>query len=320
MTQVMINMVELIISVFENIMTIIGVVSALWIYWSWRKDYKAKYTGKLEWPPALLIYYSGTIKYGVIGQVTDDTEMSLILYHLVSEKGEGITKEEIVKKYLKWANSGTPFMGLNTRMLFKGVTTYKGFLQREKKINPDNQSNGALMRCGPLHLLSKEKSLLDCKITNPNDVCIDVNNCYLEMMRKMYDTKEKKEILRYGRGVLENESVLTVFDQALSDEKFSRTVTGTTKGWVLHAFYCVVFSFSKFSSYKEAISTIIRQGGDTDTNAAITGSFFGLYLGLRKIREEEEKNVSILLDQSDKTEKGEFPRSKEYTLEWLKDK
>ena len=38
----MINMVELIISVFENIMTIIGVVSALWIYWSWRKDYKAK--------------------------------------------------------------------------------------------------------------------------------------------------------------------------------------------------------------------------------------------------------------------------------------
>jgi ADP-ribosylglycohydrolase len=93
------------------------------------------------------------VRYLECGQPTDDTEMTLALCHALIS-GSGYDADRVALAYMAWANDGTFAMGRNTRALFKGVTTLKGFQSRCcKNRTTACQSNGALMRCCPLVLL-----------------------------------------------------------------------------------------------------------------------------------------------------------------------
>ena len=56
----------------------------------------------------------------------------------------------------------------------------------------------------------------------------------------------------------------------------------------------IAFSWSfflKFDNYYEACTTIIKSGGDTDTNSAILGALYGAKYGLKHFSEYHIKNV-----------------------------
>lgn len=113
------------------------------------------YTGKLEFriTRAAKPFFKIPARTSVVGQITDDTEMAMVLANVLNK---GYTKQDAALAYMKWSNSNVPFLGKNTNNLFKGVKTYRGYIKRyEKFSNPDNQSNGPLMRCYPLVVDSK---------------------------------------------------------------------------------------------------------------------------------------------------------------------
>lgn len=108
------------------------------------------YTGKLEFRIIRVAkpFFKIPERTSVVGQITDDTEMAMVLANVLNK---GYTKQDAALAYMKWSNSNVPFLGKNTKNLFKGVKTYRGYIKRyEKFSNPDNQSNGPLMRCYPL--------------------------------------------------------------------------------------------------------------------------------------------------------------------------
>jgi len=150
------------------------------------------YTGWIIYAPRLLIRMQG-YHTAVVGQPTDDTEMSLTLLRSLIDNN-GYQPKLIVKDYLNWAyhkpftyldSSGNihskntrPFgMGINTKSLFGQIKTVNGYVKRyRKKFNQDplleleqssqynrlnlqstevrsNQGNGSLMRLYPLALL-----------------------------------------------------------------------------------------------------------------------------------------------------------------------
>lgn len=51
---------------------------------------------------------------------------------------------------------------------------------------------------------------------------------------------------------------------------------------------------------------IITLGGDTDTNAAITGGLLGTIMGFNQLQIEQDENLDILVNAP--TEEGDFPR------------
>ena len=62
------------------------------------------------------------------GQVTDDSEMMIMLAtHLIKEEGD-IDAESLTEDYIKWAHSGQNFMGKNTTDLFATITTLRVIL------------------------------------------------------------------------------------------------------------------------------------------------------------------------------------------------
>src|SRR5437868_1005143 len=139
------------------------------------------YTGLLTERTQVRTRWQGTFTLA-LGQITDDTEMTLILARSLVQK-QGYNREAVLKEYMRWANE-MKLLGRNTRELFKGVKTIKGYEARYKKqfSTPQSewtQSNGALMRGSPLALLFDNQPVLtDTALTNPHPVTLDINLVY----------------------------------------------------------------------------------------------------------------------------------------------
>jgi len=152
----------------------------------------ARYTGSLEHSVTLVRRFQGGRLIGNVAQCTDDTEMTIALADSIIAGAGAYRAEAAAKQYIAWANSSTPFLGNNTRALFHGIKTYRGYENRWEGAHsvPEeswSQSNGCLMRCSPLAVLQsadwRAGAELDCRLTNPHPVCIDSVRSYICAMR-----------------------------------------------------------------------------------------------------------------------------------------
>jgi ADP-ribosyl-[dinitrogen reductase] hydrolase len=280
-----------------------------------------KYTGVLQYPIPWKPRFQKK-KYSVVGQITDDTSMSVALLRSILKNKDWVY-EDILKTYLEWANSGIKFLGYNTRDLFKGIKTIRGYENRYKKKDLSNcQSNGSLMRAYPLVILfymypnyqeAYLKALKDTKLTNPSIINQDCTLVYLTAVLFLLKKVNPNEIVTTIYKYAQTDEVKQVIVSAIKQEE--RDIT-KQKGWVLHAIYLCVRSllFILTYSYSSIINWIITQGGDTDTNAALVGSLLGTYLGEKKLMKEKitAKNIKVLLSAD--IEQGEIPIKKKYSI------
>lgn len=278
------------------------------------------YTGKLIYRPKHMSQWQGT-KYAVIGQYTDDTEQTLALAHSLVEKDE-YNRDDVILSYEHWASVNTTGMGNNTRSLFKGVKTVKGYENRyrkamcgelvkpSRKTGTDNtssiiteiKSNGSLMRCSPLALLSDYNSVLeDVNLTNPNQTNQDCAIVYITALRFLLKGCNLQQVYDSVKKLPQTIEVKEVFDQI--DSNISRDVL-PMKGYVVHSFYCAMWTLHQLTTnYKSMIQTssyifdhIIRLGGDTDTNAAISGAIIGAGIGFKDMMSDRvtQDNYKII--------------------------
>jgi ADP-ribosylglycohydrolase len=253
----------------------------------------------------------------IIGQVTDDSEMSLALLRTLIND-HGYNKEHIIMSYLRWANSGGWMIGKNTRALLRGVTTLKGYNNRIDKvlalpISERSQSNGAMMRASPLALLWDNGPVVeDVQITNPNPVSIDCNLVYISALRLALQGLDGPSIFKQIKPLSQTQEVRNVLDQV---EKREARNIAENKGWCLHALWCAMMTITSFTNYSEAMHWIItsQPGSDTDTNACISGALIGAMLGFEQMQKEPStsKNIEILLTAN--TDNGPTPRPIEYS-------
>ena len=133
--------------------------------------------------------------WGASGQVTDDTEMTMNLAMTLLKCGGVYNPVAALTSYLDWANGGCCFLGKNTRFLLKTpnknrLAYYNRQIALQKK-QPEAswpQSNGALMRCSPLAVISDDKArdeavFEDCRLTNFHPTAIACNRLYVEIVR-----------------------------------------------------------------------------------------------------------------------------------------
>ena len=89
------------------------------------KNRLKNYTGLLDTPVIRFTRFQGK-KTAEIGQITDDTEMTLSLANSLV-RNKCYHRDDVIVSYMNWANSNCPYMGTNTRELFKGVKTINGY-------------------------------------------------------------------------------------------------------------------------------------------------------------------------------------------------
>jgi ADP-ribosyl-[dinitrogen reductase] hydrolase len=313
-----------------------------------------KYTGLLEYKGFMVSRWQGR-KESEIGQVSDDTEMTLALLRTIV-KDKTYVRNNVILAYIDWANSGGWMMGKNTRALLKGIKTIRGYEGRMKKIldlpeEERSQSNGFLMRCSPLALLNDpgwdESIITDANITNPQRVCIECSQIYITCLRLALRNTDVDEIFNTVKEMSTSMSqeIKDVFRQIRRKEKRDITIN---KGWCCHALYCTLYVMLNFrpledsrasdepevprdeprergdsgesGRYNRAMEWVIDQpGSDTDTNAAIAGSLLGALMGFKELRRNPitKKNIDIVINCD--VENGPTPRPKKYTMEQFYD-
>ena len=289
--------------------------------------FKEEYTGKLEYKVKSKRRYKDPL-IGVIGQVSDDTEMTIILLDQLIED-EGYNRNNVIMSYMEWANSKCPFLGKNTRGLFKGIKTLKGYEKRydkffeTKDLREKAQSNGSLMRCSPLFPFTDDIIKADCKITNPSKFNIEVNSLYCDALYGCLNKENPSFTLGALLDKVKDKKLKERIDGSLNveikgnikDKKGEEIDVSENRGWSGHAFMFAMEMLARDIPFTSAMDVIIGENikGDTDTNAAIAGAIIGMKKGLSGLLKEKvtAENWEILMSAD--TEEGEIPRPEKYS-------
>lgn len=254
-------------------------------------------------------------------QISDDGEMTIILAtHIL--RHNTVIPDQLTTEYMEWAPHPTSCcMGRNTRILFAGIKTLRGHATRRAKMDPNNQSNGHLMRASPLVMLNAQQWSIECAITNPHPVCIEAQNIYLTMMRSsvLIDTRvsiDKREIAQAAIDSCISSEHQCLRDCGLNAQNGTDRNIKTTPGWTVHALYCAIYCMMNFNTFASAMEWIIEKGGDTDTTGAIALGVLGAYYGFAELIAEQPENMGLLMQCT--TENSTNPRPEHYRVSHLR--
>jgi len=238
------------------------------------------------------------------GQITDDAEMALsLLQSLVKKKT--YSRNNVAKFYIKWFKSNPVDIGqtirkaLSTRKIAQGKND---MISNAKELNTSSMSNGTLMRISPLALLYpsipikkvEEFCYKECELTHPSKIIADATWIYLYCIILILDNKTKNQIYESLLKEAKTPKVYTILLDSfkrpdpvvINDSIFDTTDSLKYQGYFGIALQNCLYEFFNGTSYYESLLSIIKRGGDVDTNCAIAGSLLGAFYGYNKIPKE----------------------------------
>lgn len=294
------------------------------------RNQKKNYNGKLDKPIVTNSQWQGQF-VSAVGQITDDTEMSLCIWQSLIDNGFIYEQNSTIMKYLEWANTkGTWAMGINTRALLHGVKTLKGYQSRRSKNDGVTQSNGGLMRCSPLAVLGyynkdtwRDAVIKDVDITNPNDICRIVNKIYVKAIILALKNKSKHFIYQTMLKMAKKSKFQIIINTIKWGKGESHAIIKNklgfhdTKGWCIIGLLSACWALFQFDNYHSAIDAIILCNGDTDTNAKIAGALIGAFYGLKQLERHPRTKKNIKVLKACDTDKGDRARPERYSIQLL---
>ena len=211
------------------------------------------------------------------GQPTDDSEMALALARSIVARG-GFEREAAAEAYHAWLRS-SPFD--------VGATVSAALRDHP---NPASQANGSLMRASPLGVyahamtpaLAAELARQDGSLTHPNPVCGDAAAAFVVAIAHAIREGDGPEgASRAAEEWARGAGVALLVREALEAARDEAPLCDTrgSEGWVKIALQNAFHELVHAPSLEEGVVATVRRGGDTDTNAAITGALLGAVHG-----------------------------------------
>lgn len=234
------------------------------------------------------------------GAGTDDTEMLISLGTALLDASRPESDSEspwldrVAQTYRAWMLSGPPDIGMTIRRAIGGAIAApgKGLAEEMTRVaasanrqSRHDASNGALMRVPPLILLglatqprpSLEEVLgrvdQECQLTHPSTQARVASRMYAACLYTLVTTGSCKTA--HAAAV----QVGGALGGALLEKARAMAVDGPSAGF---AGIALSLSFQEMLreplDFDRSMRRIVRQGGDTDTNAAIAGALLGAAL------------------------------------------
>ena len=226
------------------------------------------------------------------GQPTDDSELALALARSLVRCG-GFDAADVARAYAAWYDSHPFDIGHTTRAALSAAATAvrSGRDPAEAAraaARADSRANGALMRIAPLGVFAAlrpgfgviDRAREDAALTHPHPVCRDASAVQaaavaLAVARGGDPVALADEVLELARAAGLHEDVITALVRARTGRPDYVTHLGLVTVALQNAFFQL-----RRASPEEGIVDTVRQGGDTDTNAAIAGALLGAVHGV----------------------------------------
>lgn len=256
----------------------------------------------------------------IAGQPTDDSELALVLARsLVAHAGFNL--EAVAHAYAGWYHGWThtlephackhpwcrPFdVGGTTAQALGAISAAdvdSGHAAERARAaaNVVSQANGALMRISPLGVWGTlqdpeavaDAGRQDARLTHPHAVCQSASAVFaVTLAAAIRDGLTPRQTHAFAAQWLRRHNA----EPELIDVLDASRQTGPSdylsqQGWVLIALHNAFYQLLHAASLEEGLVATVRQGGDTDTNAAICGALLGAVLGRDALPEQWQRMV-----------------------------
>lgn len=218
--------------------------------------------------------------YRPAGSVTDDTQMALCL-HRALEESRGWNPQMTMKCYREWYATNPPDVGCATRAAMEGFPM------------PQSQGNGTLMRVFPIALWAashpefdwERAAREDAALTHPNPHNADCNAVFVyAMLQATEQGATPQSVYAATLAWARSQSISPVVLKAVEDAATIRPVCDSHNiGWVVLALHVALYQLLHAPDFRAALVDVVSSGGDTDTNAAITGALLATLYGLEYV-------------------------------------
>lgn len=249
------------------------------------------------------------------GQITDDSELTLALYHILRlhspQRLSSVILDDIANSYVQWFASlpfdigntcnrafSPGFFHKNNCSTFLSDDEYKlsnVLMESSANTNMQSEANGALMRIVPMAIWSRGlpdddiacNARADARLSHPHTITQDCNAVYCIILAYLLNNVGDY-LGAYDKGIeyAKQYCCSTTVDwmmETLSDDFLEKIDCSILEGHVRYAFCMAMYFLQRNTPFEDAIVSTLRKGGDTDTNSAIVGGIMGALHGASKI-------------------------------------
>nr|QBK87850.1 MAG: ADP-ribosylglycohydrolase [Marseillevirus LCMAC202] len=247
------------------------------------------------------------------GQITDDTELALMIARRLSGIGAA-AQFYIAKAFVDWYLSDPFDIGNATSVAFGGINPnlpveqIHAKMMKNAKGNMESLSNGCLMKISPIALFGSLSADVDskimnfaaetCKLSNPNPIAVDAVRVYVYAIRRAIHGVGRQEIWEQTLCQAETELVKKILNAAAlqatpapAENREPIPVDGSSQGYLGIALQLAFYELLHGQSFEESLTRTVARGGDTDTNGCIVGALLGAYYSYSSIPANWSKTV-----------------------------
>ena len=212
-----------------------------------------------------------------VGQVTDDTTMSLALGDSLITC-QSIDAMHIAQFFSDWMRDKPVDIGNTVR---RGIMSFRRTGVPVSLLSEHDAGNGACMRCLPIAIFSyqlaidfKEANRAQAHVTHNTPVSDAACECVIAMIHASFAGTS----LALQRDMAEK-SLLAKFPMFTYDK--GRVVNPS--GYIVETMGAVFQSLFNMNSFEDSMIDVVNRGGDADTTGAILGMLAGAYYGIDSI-------------------------------------
>lgn len=253
-------------------------------------EFKATNLIQKDYPDGVRDMRDGGTWRNIAGQLTDDSEMALMLARTLVHHGR-YDPGAALDAYLHWWPQAWDHGSTLSAALgpaSRGKTAAERLQLAGEHANHRSQSNGSLMRICPLGIFGASR--LDCVagwarqdsgLTHPNPVCKDACAVFISAIAHAVARGGGPESA-YQAALAEasRPEVQPAVLEALTQARHAPPADYASQmGWVLIALQNAFYQLLHAPTLEAGVIDTISRGGDTDTTAAIAGALLGAVHG-----------------------------------------
>ena len=221
-----------------------------------------------------------------------NSEIVIILSRVLS-KYCSYNFKKVIESYLYWYNSEPVEVDFAQSSAFSSLKSMRSIPEGYSSESIDDVTNSFLLRIIPISILTLNSSFeeafkvveLDCKITNPNPICLECAKILtytfrLALRRKISNAELYKFVLSFLDKSEFSENIKKVIIEAQSSVNLDHTKKPEN---VLVCLQNLFYELLHSNNFEESILKTLIRGGDSSKNCALVGSLFGVIYGIENI-------------------------------------
>jgi ADP-ribosylglycohydrolase len=257
------------------------------------------------------------------GEWSDDTEQALCILDAWNKDGGDLVPSTLASEFCRWAETNGKGMGNHTWNVLSSGATYlldPIAISREiwEKSGKRAAANGAVMRTSVVGILdpedldrTEELAVLAARTTHYDPRCVASAVAISTAIATVVTTNDLDRALKVAveRGSRYHDEVPRYANMSLNELALDEGLDEPSKGWtrapIGYTYKCLgagLWALREFrrradhddlyeDRFLDILGTVIRAGGDTDTNGAVAGAVMGAEVGASNLPDHLVKGL-----------------------------